>query len=413
MPVDTPDGYQEVQPASTVNLESTFGQLWHTVYTDALAAGVYTDHTWTVPNDGFIHMIDQVFAAIYADVGLAVTVYLNGDIIAPLGGMWSCYGNLGDNPSLQLIYGDVITTRVQNLDVGARTINTVLSGTKFIRPADFGHPPYGKFSANSLTPKVGATVTFTDESLYTPTIWDWNFSDYSAHATTQNPTHVFYAATTMTIILTVANIYGYDVVTKVAYIIVSPTVDFTTYTEVDTGGHIAVVPTALTVTNLTSNETTRVYKDYGAGGLNSINEYISNSQSYNEDNSYSVMFELTNDATTTWPASGTFLLLMFSTTAGIRYATIEIVTNGSIKNSQSIVVPASTQLCYHINRGLNSNTCIVSIYTDIYFTVLLGTITATHADLLNATFRYIYATGGLPFGQAAKSNFGVYNMSLI
>jgi len=58
-------------------------------------------------------------------------------------------------------------------------------------------------------------INFTDTSLYSPTAWDWDWGDGTAHGTTQNPSHVYANYdTSYDVILTAITIAGTDSKTK-------------------------------------------------------------------------------------------------------------------------------------------------------------------------------------------------------
>lgn len=78
-------------------------------------------------------------------------------------------------------------------------------------------------AAFSATPRSGTkplTVAFTDQSTNIPTSWAWNFGD-STTSTAQHPSHIYSAAGTYTVTLTVSNAAGSDGETKTSYITVS------------------------------------------------------------------------------------------------------------------------------------------------------------------------------------------------
>ncbi|MFA5296229.1 MAG: PKD domain-containing protein [Methanoregulaceae archaeon] len=78
--------------------------------------------------------------------------------------------------------------------------------------------PEAAFSADTTTPGVGETVTFSDESTGNVVSWDWDFGDGSSHSPLQNPTHVYATAGTYTVSLTVTNPAGTDTETKTGFI---------------------------------------------------------------------------------------------------------------------------------------------------------------------------------------------------
>jgi len=87
--------------------------------------------------------------------------------------------------------------------------------------------PTADFTSDVIESCVGATVYFTDLSLYAET-WLWSFGD-GGSSVEQNPTHVYNAPGAYTVQLKVTNECGRDIVVKKEYITIypEPTADFT------------------------------------------------------------------------------------------------------------------------------------------------------------------------------------------
>ena len=81
------------------------------------------------------------------------------------------------------------------------------------------------FSADVVSGSAPLTVNFTDLSTGSPTTWDWDFGDGTAHGTTQNPTHIYTIAGTFTVILVASN-GSSDTKTRTDYINVGMAADF-------------------------------------------------------------------------------------------------------------------------------------------------------------------------------------------
>lgn len=87
--------------------------------------------------------------------------------------------------------------------------------------------PVAQFSAATTTPCLNAPIEFEDESLKSPTSWNWTISP-STHsfvggtsATSQHPEISFTALGTYTVTLVATNAYGSDTLTKTNEIVVS------------------------------------------------------------------------------------------------------------------------------------------------------------------------------------------------
>jgi PKD repeat protein len=84
--------------------------------------------------------------------------------------------------------------------------------------------PVAQFIASTTTPMVGQTVTFTDQSVNSPTSWTWSFSPSTVtfvggtSASSQNPQVQFNAMGNYTVTLNASNTYGSDAEIKTNYI---------------------------------------------------------------------------------------------------------------------------------------------------------------------------------------------------
>jgi PKD repeat protein len=68
--------------------------------------------------------------------------------------------------------------------------------------------PVASFTVNKTSGLAPLCVQFTDTSSNTPTSWDWDFGDGSAHSTEQSPVHTYNALGTYTVSLTATNAGG-------------------------------------------------------------------------------------------------------------------------------------------------------------------------------------------------------------
>ena len=86
-------------------------------------------------------------------------------------------------------------------------------------------PPVADFTADVLTPIIGQTVSFTDQSLNVPTSWAWSFSGPGnvtyvggTSSSSQNPQVQFDALGAYDVTLVATNAYGSNSLTKTSYI---------------------------------------------------------------------------------------------------------------------------------------------------------------------------------------------------
>ncbi|MFA5103464.1 MAG: PKD domain-containing protein, partial [Candidatus Thermoplasmatota archaeon] len=162
-----------------------------------------------------------------------------------------------------------------------------------------GSAPIADFSANILAGEAPLVVTFTDSSTgsYIDT-WSWAFSDGQT-SSEQNPVMTFdEPGESITVILNVSGIYGWDNKTEVAYITTYPfTADFTATPLYGDD------PLTVTFTDASSNDTpTAWYWDFGDGvgdavGDMHIGSYSQNpTHVYSTPGTYTIKLRTTNDS---------------------------------------------------------------------------------------------------------------------
>jgi PKD repeat protein len=104
------------------------------------------------------------------------------------------------------------------------------------------------------------TVTFTDTSLYSPTVWFWEFGD-GGHSFAQNPTYT-YGAGLYTVKLTASNAYGVNDTTKTNYINVSAAAPTASFTGAPVSG---MPPLAVSFTDASTGAITTRLWSFGDG----------------------------------------------------------------------------------------------------------------------------------------------------
>lgn len=112
-----------------------------------------------------------------------------------------------------------------------------------------------EFSASPTTGQAPLTVAFSDVSSGTISTWFWDFGD-GATSTEQNPSHVYVAAGTYTVSLTVTGPSGSDTNTKVGHINVTSTVFTDDFNRADANpiGGLWVGITSFNNLQIVSNE---------------------------------------------------------------------------------------------------------------------------------------------------------------
>jgi PKD repeat protein len=91
--------------------------------------------------------------------------------------------------------------------------------------------PLADFSASATTGCAPLAVDFTDQTIFGPTSWTWDFGD-GGTSTTQNPSHAYGNTGSFTVSLTASNAEGDDSETKADYItVVPPVTEAVTYAD--------------------------------------------------------------------------------------------------------------------------------------------------------------------------------------
>ncbi|MBK6347764.1 MAG: PKD domain-containing protein [Bacteroidales bacterium] len=143
-------------------------------------------------------------------------------------------------------------------------------------------PPVAAFTASATSAAVNSTVTFTDQTINTPTSWLWSFSPNNVvftggtSAVSQNPQVQFTSLGLYSVTLTATNAYGSDAEIKTDYISVIPvnycTPTYTTGTG--SGDYITLVQLG-SINNATGASSSPFYTYYNtlSTDLNPGNEY--------------------------------------------------------------------------------------------------------------------------------------------
>jgi PKD repeat protein len=152
-------------------------------------------------------------------------------------------------------------------------------------------PPTADFVGSPTTGMAPLNVSFTDQSIGA-TSWSWDFGDTGTSAD-RNPSHLYAAAGTYTVTLTVTNSYGSDTEIKTDYITVTPTIppvaDFTSSTTT------ASVGQNVTFTDQSTNNPTSWSWTF-AGGTPASSTDQNPVVVYNTPGTYTVSLTATNSA---------------------------------------------------------------------------------------------------------------------
>lgn len=148
----------------------------------------------------------------------------------------------------------------------------------------FAQIPVASFSQNQTTGCGLLVVNFSDYSTNSPTFWDWDFGDGTAHATNQNPVHAYFVAGTYSVTLIASNALGSNTIVNNALINVFPEPVCNFSATIVSG----CVPLNINFNNIATSGTTGIASylwDFGDGSSASLKNP---SHTYLNAGSYSV-----------------------------------------------------------------------------------------------------------------------------
>ena len=117
------------------------------------------------------------------------------------------------------IYNKTGLYAVSLTESNANGSNTLVR-TSYITVSNGFEAPVAAFSASPISGSAPLTVSFTDQSIGSPTSWKWNFGDGNT-STDKNPVHAFNKSGLYSVTLSVSNANGSNALTKSSYIAVS------------------------------------------------------------------------------------------------------------------------------------------------------------------------------------------------
>jgi len=218
---DNPGGWSRSLPGHTVEYEASFAQPFYYGGSLVIAASASNTYTLTILDTEHIYFINMLNITPRAYTEFNALISVNDSPYVGAGGVGWLNIPLSQNPSIQLIAGDHVDVLVTNLNASRRAFLVKANGNKIKRPAAYGHAPGAYWTADTHALAAGNDVTFTEASLNTPTSWDWDFGDGSAHSTVQHPVHTYPVAGTYYPLLKATNAYGHDYYAESTPVVVS------------------------------------------------------------------------------------------------------------------------------------------------------------------------------------------------
>ncbi len=184
------------------------------------------------------------------------------------------------------------------------------------------YPPVAEFVGSPTSGEVSLTVSFTDQSTYSPTSWSWTFGD-GGTSTAQNPSYTYASPGTYDVSLVATNAYGSDTETKVGYI----TVTAPTVTADFTADPLSGEPPLVVQFTDASTNATSWHWDFGDGATSTAQNP---SHTYSEVGVYTVTLEATGPYGSDTEAKAD--LINVAVMAG-SYAVSDIPVTGTVSGS--------------------------------------------------------------------------------
>ncbi len=196
------------------------------------------------------------------------------------------------NPQHTFSSADTYTVSLTATNAGGSSSVPATATITVSQPA-----PVASFTANVTSGVVPLCVQFTDTSSNTPTSWDWDFGDGSAHSNEQSPVHTYSAVGPYTVSLTATNSGGSSAPATTA-ITVNPPAPVASFTANQTTG---MAPLCVQFTDTSSNTPTSWDWGFGDGSAHSNEQ--SPVHTYSSAGTYVVSLTATNAGGSSTPAT--------------------------------------------------------------------------------------------------------------
>jgi len=291
----TPSTSTEQNPTVTYNTTGTFS-----VSLEVSNA----DGTDTKTETAYINVTEPVYAPVASFSATPASINEGSEVSftdlttnEPTAWSWTFEGGTPSTSNVQnpkVVYAtpgtyDVTLTVTNSGGTNTKTI------TNCVQVIDTIEAPVAAFTADNTVISEGQSVSFTDQSVNTPTAWNWTFEGGSpASSTNQNPTVVYATPGVYTVTLSATNDGGSNTVTKSTYITVQDTLEAPVADFI--ADNTAVIEGAeITFTDKSKN-TPASWKWVFEGGNPSTSNEKNPKVTYSSPNSYKVSLTVTNAA---------------------------------------------------------------------------------------------------------------------
>lgn len=180
------------------------------------------------------------------------------------------------------------TTTVPNgiWPYGSNTVNPVTGPTGMLIT------PWPDFEASAINVAPGATVTFTDLTLGTPTAWNWEFiGGTPSSSILQNPAVIYYNTGEFDVTMVVTTEFGIETITKTEYINVNPL----PWPEFSGDPTVVPVGEGVTFTDASTGEPTSWVWTFEGGTPSTFNGQTPPEIIYNAPGEFDVTLVVTNE----------------------------------------------------------------------------------------------------------------------
>jgi len=166
----------------------------------------------------------------------------------------------------------------------------VLTKSSYIAVSSVLPAPVTDFSASPTSGKAPLTVSFTDQSIGSPTSWKWTFGDGS-NSTEKNPVHKYNKSGLYSVTLTASNENGTNALTKTGYVAVSSVLNIpiANFSASPTSGG---VPLTVGFTDQSTGSPTSWKWTFGDGNNSTERNPV---HTYNKTGLYSVTLTASNE----------------------------------------------------------------------------------------------------------------------
>jgi PKD repeat protein len=408
---DYPDGFRRLLPGHTVDLTSGFARPWYMGDTLNIAAGNYSTYTINITDPDSIYYIDVVNVSPQSYTEFGVRVFINSIPYVAEGCIGFAHIPMRVNPSLLLIYGDVIVVEVTNYDASLRQFLVKVHGTKISRPDGFGHVPGAYFTASAHVCDVCIPVLLSDASSFSPTSWSWDLKNGYTDVALQNPWAWYQFPGSYYPRLKAINAYGYDTYAEQVPIVCNAVLYPPGWNEVDPGSHVTVGDDYVTVTALPSNVPAMVYASFVDRWITSYRVRFKFECSLLQADSWHGVFGFSNSFTSLDLESSSYVSINVNYSGGHSYMILRYYyLTGEVIDTHVDFPVDGTPRYLDLHHPSQSDTVSLKIYSNSAMTSLVDTLSITHSALKSSYFGYCYLVRGLTGGSVATKTIKISNI---